>query len=166
MPNPKNQKDPENINVFKCVDWLRGQDLNLRPSGYEGTELRHSASCVGNLSPVVSCRRWLQCPQGRRTDSQVAWLCLDDREGFGSRLRARLSRMHPRGEGRHVRTRFRTIPAPHAAASVGPGASLASVRRRRRLRYRVPSQPLTGTPRLFPRPTGGCSGSRRTGSRS
>ena len=31
----RNQKALENINVFKGFQWLRGQDLNLRPSGYE-----------------------------------------------------------------------------------------------------------------------------------
>ena len=35
----RNEKALENINVFKGFLWLRGQDLNLRPSGYEPDEL-------------------------------------------------------------------------------------------------------------------------------
>ena len=53
---PKTTKKGLTISVNPCICWLRGQDLNLRPSGYEPDELpscstpRHARVCHAKKS--------------------------------------------------------------------------------------------------------------------
>ena len=44
MTTGQKSKAPENINVSRGLEWLRGQDLNLRPSGYEFAEMLNGQS--------------------------------------------------------------------------------------------------------------------------
>ena len=44
---------PANLLILRAFCWLRGQDLNLRPSGYEREKLRQKAAVFCHFSTFV-----------------------------------------------------------------------------------------------------------------